>query len=225
MSDDNSEEEMLRREIADLKKKLVVSEETKERNLQDSIRERNSVINKYQDEINRVSTEKDDEIRILSKANELFRAEVWENRGVPRRKGHEIPMPRQVLFDGKTSWESFVKPFRALQESCAWNEDECLFRLQSSLRGEAAEFAFNQTTSETTASYSKLMLALETRYKEHRNSSSYLAELESRKLQPKEKLAEYVPDIRRLVIKGYPTADGITRETINIRYFIKALQD
>ncbi|KAH3880966.1 hypothetical protein DPMN_004888 [Dreissena polymorpha] len=88
MSDDNSEEEMLRREIADLKKKLVVSEETKERNLQDSIRERNSVINKYQDEINRVSTEKDDEIRILSQANELFRAEVWENRGVPRRKGH-----------------------------------------------------------------------------------------------------------------------------------------
>ena len=112
MSDDNSEEEMLRQEIADLKKKLVISEETRERNLQDSIRERNSVINKYQDEINRVSAEKDDEIRILSKANELFRAEVWENRGVPRRKGHEIPMPRQVLFDGKTSWESFVKPFR-----------------------------------------------------------------------------------------------------------------
>jgi len=76
MSDDNSEEEMLRQEMADLKKKLVISEETRERNLQDSIRERNSVINKYQDEINRVSAEKDDEIRNLSKANELFRAEV-----------------------------------------------------------------------------------------------------------------------------------------------------
>ena len=52
MSDDNSEEEMLRQEIADLKNKLVISEETRERNLQDSIHERNSVINKYQDEIN-----------------------------------------------------------------------------------------------------------------------------------------------------------------------------
>ncbi|KAH3874459.1 hypothetical protein DPMN_037703 [Dreissena polymorpha] len=81
MSDDNSEEEMLRQEIADLKKKLVISEETRERNLQDSICERNSVINKYQDEINRVSAEKDDEIRILSKANELFRAEVVESMG------------------------------------------------------------------------------------------------------------------------------------------------
>lgn len=74
MSDDNSEEKMLRQEIADLKKKMVNSEETRERNLQDSIRERNSVINKYQDQMNRVSAEKDDEIRIMSKANELFRA-------------------------------------------------------------------------------------------------------------------------------------------------------
>jgi hypothetical protein len=34
-------------------------------------------------------------------------------------------------------------------------------------------------------------------------------------------LAEYVSDIRKLVIKGYE----ITRETIIIRHFIKGLQD
>ena len=223
--EDNSVEDDLRQEILELKRQLTIAEESRERTLQESIRERNMVIDRYQEQINRMSAEKDDEIRILSKANEIFRTEVIENRSAQRKRGHDIPMPRQVQFDGKTSWESFVKPFKALQQSCNWDEEESLFRLQSSLRGEAAEFAFNQTTADTTASYRKLMQALETRYREHRNSSSYLAELESRKLQPKEKLAEYVSDIRKLVIKGYPTADDITRETINIRYFIKGLHD
>ena len=134
-------------------------------------------------------------------------------------------MSRQILYDGKISWESFAKPFKALAVSCGWNDQECHFRLQSSLRGEAADFAFNQTSAESLETYSKLMSALETRFKEHRTSSSYLAELENRKYQPKEKLAEYVSDIRRLVIKVYPTADGVTRETINVRHFIKGLQD
>ena len=50
-------------------------------------------------------------------------------------------------------------------------------------------------------------------------------ELENRKLAHKEKLLEYAADIRRLVIKGYPTADELTRETINVRYFLQGLSD
>ena len=49
--------------------------------------------------------------------------------------------------------------------------------------------------------------------------------LEIRKLQPKEKLADYVADIKKLVIKGYPTADAQTREKINVRHFLKGLTD
>ncbi len=52
-----------------------------------------------------------------------------------------------------------------------------------------------------------------------------MASLEARKLQPKEKLSEYVADIKRLVIKGYPTADQQTRDTIGLRYFLKGLPD
>ena len=32
-------------------------------------------------------------------------------------------------------------------------------------------------------------------------------------------------DIRKLVIRGYPTADNITRDTINVHHFIKGLLD
>ena len=41
----------------------------------------------------------------------------------------------------------------------------------------------------------------------------------------KEKLADYVADIKRLVIKGYPTADAQIREKINVRHFLKRLPD
>ena len=49
--------------------------------------------------------------------------------------------------------------------------------------------------------------------------------LNNRRKQVNEKLADYVADIKRLVIKGYPTADAQTRETINVRHFLKGLPD
>ena len=221
--EDNRSEVDLRREIYELRRKLTISEDKREKDLQESITERNILVNRYQEQINRISNEKDDEIRNITRASEGYRNMT---RDTPtHRSGHEVPMPRQILFDGKSTSESFAKPFKALVDSCRWDEQEKLFRLQNSLRGEAAEYVFNQTTSDTIQSFAKLMTALETRYKERRTSSSYLAELETRKFQPKEKLAEYASDIRRLVIKGYPTADEVTRETINVRHFIKGLLD
>ena len=138
---------------------------------------------------------------------------------------YDVPMPRQALFDGKTTWESFSQPFEALAQACQWDNNEKLFRLTSCLRGEAAEYAFGQLPPEALQDFTQLEKALEARYKEKRTSSSYLAELENRKLQPKEKLADYVVDIKKLVIKGYPTADAQTREKINVRHFLKLLTD
>ena len=89
------------------------------------------------------------------------------------------------------------------------------------MRGKAAEYAFGQLPPEALQEFTQLEKALEARYKEKRTSSTYLAEQENRKLQPKEKLADYVADMKKLVIKGYPTADAQTREKINVRHFLK----
>ena len=138
---------------------------------------------------------------------------------------YEVPMPRQALFDGKTSWGSFFQPFEALAVACKWDQNEKLFRLTSCLRGEAAEYAFGQLPQDTLGNFAQLERTLEARYKEKRTSSSYVAELENRRMQVKEKLADYVADIKRLVIKCYPTADAQTREKINVRHFLKGLPD
>ena len=138
---------------------------------------------------------------------------------------YDVPMPRCTIFDGKSSWEGFIRPFRSLSTACGWDTKEKHFRLINSLRGEAAEFVYTQLSGDELDSYEKLVDALETRFKEQRTITSYLAELENRKLGASEKLAEYVADIKRLVLKGFPSANVETRETINLRYFLKGLQD
>ena len=157
----------------------------------------------------------------------LFSApDPWQDQiskaAIPK---YEIPLPRQLVFDAKMSWDSFIKPFVSTAMVCRWTEEEKLFRLTSSLRGEAAEYVFNQLSTEITRSFDGLIRALESRFRERRTSASYLNELENRKLLGKERLLEYVADIKRPVIKGYPTADELTRETITVRYFLRGLSD
>ena len=126
---------------------------------------------------------------------------------------------------GKQPGKRFFQPFEALAQACQWDNNEKLFRLTSCLRGEAAEYAFGQLPPEALQDFTQLEKALEARYKEKCTSSSYLAEQEIRKLQPKEKLTDYVADMKKLVIKGYPTAGAQTREKINVRHFLKGLTD
>lgn len=39
---------------------------------------------------------------------------------------YEIPLPRQLVFDGKMSWDSFIKPFVSTAMVCRWTEEEKL---------------------------------------------------------------------------------------------------
>ena len=137
----------------------------------------------------------------------------------------QVPLPKQIMFDGSNSWESFIIPFESLAKACGWNDSECLFRLTSSLRGDAAEYAFGQLPPEAASSFDALKCALETRFKERRPPTSYLAELEATTLQSSEDTSVYIASLRRLVIKAYPTADEVTRETIVLRHFLRGLPD
>ena len=146
------------------------------------------------------------------------------NQAMQQRNG-EMPMPRQMCFNGRTSWESFLTPFERVARACRWSAEDMLFRLTSSLRDEAAEYAFCHIPPEALNSYAALVLALEARFKEKRPIASYLAQLETRRLQTKENVSEFSADIRKLVMKSYPTADERTRETIGVRHFLKGLGD
>ena len=53
-----------------------------------------------------------------------------------------------------------------LAEACEWSADEKKFRLVSSLKGKAAEFAFQQLDPSIVKDFDKLVAALESRFAE-----------------------------------------------------------
>ena len=143
-----------------------------------------------------------------------------------RRKAQgDVPLPRQMLFDGKQPWDTFIKQFKAMAQHCKWTEQETRFRLLNCLRDTAAEYVYSVLPATTLDAMPLLEKALEDRFAEKRSKNTYLAELEQRKFSQKESVTEYSTDIRRLVVKGYPTADPNTREAIELRHFIRGLSD
>jgi len=91
----------------------------------------------------------------------------------------------------------FIHHFESMAESCKWDSNERLFRLKSSLHGEAAEYVFSQLPEDALKSYPNLKDAIESRFKERRFLSSYLAELENKKYDTgKETLVEYVAKLK-----------------------------
>ena len=221
--------EQLITEVRMLRQKLTNSEEDREslierlrRNEQDSVLQRDDLVTTYQQRINDITSGQ------ASVAANGTTSPPQDNdpQNTRVRRKYEVQLPRQIIFDGRASWESFIHPFEAMVEACRWDDSERLFRFKNSFRDHAAEYAFRQLGSDELSSYDRLKSAMSTRFQEKRSTSSYLAELENRKfIKEKESLAEYVAAIKRLVFKGYPTADSETRETINLRHFLKGLLD
>jgi hypothetical protein len=128
-------------------------------------------------------------------------------------------------FNGKAPWESFIRPFESLADTCGWPEQEQLFRLTNSLRGDAADYVYCQLSPHVTAQYNTLVAALDSRFRQRKAARSYLCELKERKLQPNEDIAKFIGDLRTLTIKSYPTADHATTEAIALENFLVGLQD
>ncbi|MCG8045674.1 MAG: zinc finger domain-containing protein [Candidatus Thiodiazotropha endolucinida] len=204
-----------------------------EKEMESVIRERDTAMLKMQDDLKMVQMQLAEERQRRENAPSLLgglRAEQPEHQNltaqaVRNQSNFDIPLPRQMVYDGKSPYEMFIRSFLALADTCGWDDKERAFRMLNTLRGEAADFVFTQVDPRVQHSFYALEHALEARFKERRSETSFLAELESRKLGANEKVSEYVADIKRLVRKGYPTADERTFNKIALRHFIRGLTD
>ena len=148
-----------------------------------------------------------------------------ENRPAVTRN-FDVPLPRLSEFSGKgESWKCFKRGFENLAQACKWDQEQMRFRLLLSLKGDAAQFAYEHVDPQTLGCYASLVQAMEDRFGERLSANVYLAQLDGRKLGVKESLAEYAAEIRRLCLKGYPIASPQTRDTIALRHFLRGLGD
>lgn len=85
--------------------------------------------------------------------------------------------------------------------------------MMHSLRDETADYAFRQVFNDILLNCQKLKSSMEKRFREKRSASSHVN-------KHRENMAEYVPEIKRLVLKGCPTADSMT---IDLNHFLNSL--
>ena len=140
--------------------------------------------------------------------------------------GVHVPMPRQMEFDGTSiSFEAFMNSFHATAQMAGWTEDLKLYRLKSSLRGEAMEYFSQQLGTGEGASFDAVVQVLRSRFEEKKAAATYLAQLNARQLQPKESITQYVADLKKLASRAYPTAGSDVRDAIVLQRFLAGLQD
>ena len=161
----------------------------------------------------------------VSDSQDYTNAEKEKPRGKERPRV-TVSLPPQEHYDGhQRPWESFIFSFRSMAATCEWDEREQRFRLLACLRGDAADFVFQQLSAEVVNDLDQLIVALEGRFAARKTPSAFVSQLEARRLGAKETIAEYAADIRRLTTFGYPTADHATLEMIATRHFLRGLGD
>ena len=141
----------------------------------------------------------------------------------PLNTSHSLGNQR---FQGKPAGiEAFIKVFLSLAVACGWSESEKRVRLLSSVTGEAADYLFRTQPEVVFESFAALKSALASRFGERTAPNTFVSKLESRRLHPDESLAEYIADLQRFTLRGFPSADEATREQIALRQFLRSLPD
>lgn len=99
----------------------------------------------------------------------------------PLRHRVAVQLPPQEHYDGSgRPWESFIFSFQSMAATCNWDEREQRFRLLACLRGDAADFVFQQLNAEVVNDLDQLIAALENRFAARKTPSAFVSQLESR---------------------------------------------
>ena len=94
----------------------------------------------------------------IGKPHSLLKVQIPERRGDPKS------LPKNLQYDGKTSWFSFKQRFESYIAVLKWEESECKDYLFWSLEGKALDFATLQMRLSNNFSFRQLMDKLEIRF-------------------------------------------------------------
>ncbi|KAJ8967972.1 hypothetical protein NQ317_003326 [Molorchus minor] len=137
---------------------------------------------------------------------------------------HHSSKIKPPTYDGKTSWQTYMKQFDAAANVNNWSESEKATALIVSLRGDALEIL--QTLNEDQhKNYEDLVLQLEMRFGDKHLQQVYQAQLKGRNQRINENLQQYEADIARLVYLAYPTAPRDFIEQLAVQVFIDGIRD
>ena len=128
------------------------------------------------------------------------------------------------LFDGKTSWSTYLKQFEAAANANNWSLREKATSLTLSLRGDAAEILQKLSPTEQD-DYTALVKHLEMRYGHEHLKHLHRSQLKARCQKSNESITEFEFDVSRLTRLAWPDVDEQTLEQLTVDAFLAGLQD
>ena len=140
----------------------------------------------------------------------------------PGAKVHHLVKPS--VFDGSSSWASFIAQFKVIAATQGWNIADKLAILVASLKGPTLEF-FARLPEPDRTDFGRLTDALDGRFGVAHQEPWFRSQLRRRRRDAGETLPHLAQDIERLVSMAYPSATAELRDSLTCDSFMDALGD
>ena len=128
-------------------------------------------------------------------------------------------------FNGQGRWSTFLKQFEAIAANAHWDSQEMLHYLLVSLKGDAADYAF-ELDRVTLQSYEALIYELDLRFRTVTTKETSQRSFYTRRKRPSENFKNFAADLKSLIVKAYPR--GLTpevREDMLMKQFFDGIAD
>lgn len=126
-------------------------------------------------------------------------------------------------FSGDEKWNVWYQRFEAISTRRNWTQDDKLDELLQLLRGEAAEFVYEQLNRSSRRSYIALCHELQNRFRIVKTTKTFGVKFSRRCQKPGETVEAFAADLKRLYDNAHPQRDKITRHEDLLRRFLDGL--
>ena len=134
--------------------------------------------------------------------------------------------PHFPKFDGEGErWSIWHQRFEVVTNRLGWSRDDKLLEMLAKMRGEAAEFVFEQLSRNTRARYKSLVYELDMRYRVVERPRTYQAMFSRRCQEPGESVEEFAVALKYLYSQAYVNRDRDARREDLVRRFLDGLED
>ena len=134
------------------------------------------------------------------------------------KKHRKIP-----TFNGDRKFGVWYNQFK--DNTKDMSNKEKLKEMKSLLRGDAAEFVYDQLAAKTRKDYNALKHELKHRFRKVENPKTFAAMFSKRNQKANETVEEYSAELKRLYNKAHPGRDEETRQDDLLRRFLDGLVD
>ena len=127
--------------------------------------------------------------------------------------------------NSKDNWKVWYSRFNTVADLNHWDEKTRLSELIQRLQGTAADFVFDEISSDSIKSYEGLVRELHLRFQSVETCKTYKVQFAKQVQHFGESVEEYAAELKRLYDKAYPCKNREMRQQLLLQQFLTGLRD